>query len=251
MGWAAAIQGAAEAGSMFLQSQSAHKANRTNIRLQRENQEWLKMMSDTSMQRHMSDLRNAGVNPLFGLGTGGGATTPSSQPAHVEPTFKGGSVRIAELMALGAQSAKAKAEARLTNAQAAIEEKKVPHSAGMAQASADKIQEEVVRLGQDIEKADIDIRQRRAESEQYAKMAPLLIEAQRLSNASADLGLAREKLMSDIAKKFQWPVDRVDEFVKMLNEFGSSVGTSIADAEDWLRKNLPRFLEGARRGLAR
>jgi len=59
-------------------------ANRTNIKLQRENQAWMKDMSDTAYQRATKDMLAAGLNPSLAY-TQGGASTPGSSAATVEP----------------------------------------------------------------------------------------------------------------------------------------------------------------------
>lgn len=90
MAWAAVVDTALKVGDAWMQSSAAHKANRTNIQLQREQQKWEERMANSAVQRRKWDIMAAGGNPALAFTNGQEAATPSISPARVEPTYRGG-----------------------------------------------------------------------------------------------------------------------------------------------------------------
>lgn len=117
MGWMAAAQIGGSLLDTFMQSHSADKANKTNIKLQREQQTWEQMMSNTAMQRRVEDLRKAGLNPVLAA-QGPGASTPSVSPANVQPTIKEGPFKnLLPALLMQEQVQNLRAQTNNTNAQ--------------------------------------------------------------------------------------------------------------------------------------
>lgn len=127
-GWAIAGQIAGELASAALSADSQHRANRTNIKLQREQQAWEQMMSNSAVQRHADDIEKAGGNRALAFVNGQQASTPSVAPARIEPMrYDSPNVASAVLMSkqlklLEAQTKDTEANARIKNVEADIRE---------------------------------------------------------------------------------------------------------------------------------
>lgn len=69
--------------SPFLGYSATQRANRMQFASAREQMQFQKMMSDTSYQRAVKDMRAAGINPMLAVSKGG-ASTPSGAQAQVK-----------------------------------------------------------------------------------------------------------------------------------------------------------------------
>lgn len=129
-GWLGVAQLGLQVADSWMSSSAAHNANRTNIRLQREQQAWEKEMSNTAVQRHAADIEAAGGNRALAFVNGQQASTPSIAPARVESTYQGGTAAraiqgaaaLAQVENTKANTAQQLAQARITNVEADIRE---------------------------------------------------------------------------------------------------------------------------------
>lgn len=115
----ALLGGLAGLGEALLGSHSQRDANRTNIKLQREQQSWEERMSNTAITRAANDIERAGGNRALAFTSGREASTPSIAPARVEPTFRP-SGNIAATAATAMQLKQMQAQTNLTNQQARV-----------------------------------------------------------------------------------------------------------------------------------
>lgn len=215
MWWAQIGDWAAKAMDQFLGADQAHKANRTNIMLQRENRDWMEKMSNSAMQRHVMDLKAAGLNPAMGISSGG-ASTPVSQPARVSTVYQPGREsampRIAEALLMQATTAKTQAEARSISADASIKEANVPYSANNALVNARSIETAFDKLRHEAELKRIE---RLSESKAFEELQPLVIEYQRLVTRAAELGIPEAKATADFWTALE-KEGKVAEFLRKL-----------------------------------
>lgn len=224
--WAAAGDWSAKAMDQFLGQDQAHKANRTNIMLARENRDWQERMSNTAVQRHMDDLKAAGVNPMLAMNPGGMASTPSSSAARVEPTYRSGGEsaqpRIMETLMAQALISKTKAEARSANADAIQKEASVPYSAKAAELNYSKLYHEVDNLARQGASQQLANVGANLSNEQAAKLQPLVLEYQRLVNLAESLGLSEKKALADFYDSVGGSSRWLDLVKQVLSIMGSS-----------------------------
>ena len=122
-GLGTAIGGIGAFQSPFLGYSATQRANRMQFASAREQMQFQKMMSDTSYQRAVKDMRKAGINPLLAVSKGG-ASTPAGAQAQVKdpgPTLASSALSLRRLQEdlknLQAQRDNLKADTELKGSQ--------------------------------------------------------------------------------------------------------------------------------------
>lgn len=213
--WAAIGQAAGGVASAWMAQDSQRAANKTNVKLQQNQQAWEEKMSNTAVQRRMQDLQAAGINPLLAGGAGGEATTPNVAPARVDPTFSSSSAQgvqqaagslsqLVMLKAASAQAEKSAADARLTNAQAAITEKDIPWSAQNAMSKSATLAAESERAAglarSALAQGAVDLSNMEVKQRTSSAVMELQEAYQSLVNQGAKLGLSEAEATADFWK---------------------------------------------------
>lgn len=199
--WAAAIDAASEIGTAWLNSDAQHNANRTNIRLAKENRDWTEVMSNTAVRRRAFDIEAAGGNRALAFTNGQEASSPTLTPARVDPPkFNAPQINTAALMLkaqkdnLIANTANTSADTRMKNIQAEImEEFAGPNTAA-----------DLTKKLQDVEKFKFELDKAIADAEISRTTADLLEkktgQAIKLLSAQAQLGQLNAESSEAIAR---------------------------------------------------
>jgi hypothetical protein len=99
------------------------KANKTNIKLAREQMAFQERMSNSAYQRSVKDMRLAGLNPI--LAAKSPASTPGGATTKVDSALGAGVDGFNQTTSALSQAAQAKANVQFTNAKTALEETKL------------------------------------------------------------------------------------------------------------------------------
>jgi len=191
-------------------------ANRTNVMLSREERAWEKMMSDTAAQRRVADLKAAGLNPMLAYNdVASTPSVPAPQVANEQAAVGQGVSSAAQVVMaakqMQAQTATLEASARKTDAEAASIEATLPYSAHNAKTNADMLDRQFVKLGHEVHQI---MRDETLKDMDIDQLKPLVVEYQKLLNASERAGLSEKEATSEFFKSV--PQAKWVEIVKRL-----------------------------------
>lgn len=203
MAWiGAAIAGATTIYGANKASAGQSSANKINVQLQREQQDYETRMSNSAIQRRVQDLRAAGLNPM--LAYTGEATTPNVSAARVENEndawkeaghqLGSAAMAVRQQQALKATINNTEADTQKKLAEKALTDQirlqtveRTTSSAVEAANAPERARLELENLRKQI---DNTIEQTLTTEDKRKKLLPLIIEAARIANEGNKLGLS-------------------------------------------------------------
>lgn len=209
MAWIPAVIGAVGgiAGGLIGKSGQS-SANAQNLRIWREQRDWMTGMSNSEIYRRKLDLERSGFNPMLSFMKGEGASTPSTgmpvmqnENAALAEGVGNAAVRAAsaaQVRLIAAQASAQEQLARKTAAEAAITESDVPYSAQSAGLRRDELKTKVENARATFDNIVESTAKTMTEAEVMRQMSPLLQEYQKLLNRGEQLSLAEKKALNDL-----------------------------------------------------
>jgi len=180
MGFLAGLGIAADLVGGVLGHSAQSKANKTNIKLAREQRDWDKEMSSTAWQRAVTDMKAAGINPMLAVSQGP-ASTPSTSAATVIPedAASRGVHSAASKALLNLQAQQLEANIGLTNASAYKATQEGRSAAVTADNAPERQHWEIQKLRKEIEEVISRFSLNDEQRYQIHALLPLLEEAQK------------------------------------------------------------------------
>lgn len=190
---------------------SQHSANKTNIKLAREQMAFQERMSSSEMQRRVADLKAAGLNPMLAGLNQQGASSAQGATTRVEPITRNTASTALAVQMQRAQLENMDAQTRLLRSQDQnVREDTVLKGATASRTvhEIQRVEHEVLKLAQEVKTAatqvDIseqDLRTRKLSNEQLEKLQPLIERIHKADAKAKELGLSQAEVDAKFAKE--------------------------------------------------